>query len=54
MTLTENQLSHAERDYFQRKREFELLETMMEEKMAKLRATERITVGQIVSVVEAS
>lgn len=46
----ENQLSHGEKDYQQKKREFELLETMMDEKMVKLKANEKVTVGQIVSV----
>lgn len=51
LTIIENQLSHSEKDYQTKKREFELLETMMDEKMTKLKAQEKVTVGQIVSVI---
>ena len=50
MSLIENQLATSDKDYQQMKREFDILETMMEEKMTKIKANERITVGQIVSV----
>lgn len=48
--MLDSELSNYEREFRQKKRDFDLLESQKEEELHTIRANERITVGQIVSV----
>lgn len=48
--MLDNELTNYEREYRQKKKDFDLLESQKEEEIYRMKANERITVGQIVSV----